>query len=90
VQNDTKNDTHKTANTDHADLLAWSGTVPNERTEDGETSTEHASGVLRLEAIRNREDELLVSDDAGGVATLCAGAVGVLAGLQARKPFMSV
>jgi hypothetical protein len=82
--------TYKTTDTDHADLLTRTSTVPDERAEDSEASTEHASGVLRLETIRNGEDELLVGDDAGGVAALGAGAVGVLAGLQVRKPFMSV
>jgi hypothetical protein len=74
--------THKTFNADNANLLAQTGAVPDKWAEDRNASTEHAGGVLGLEAVRGGEDELLMGDDAGGVAALGASAIGVLASLE--------
>jgi hypothetical protein len=76
--------THKTTDTDSADMLTGTGTVPNERGKDGETCTEHAGDGLGLEPIRNGEDELLMGHDAGGVAALGTDSIGLLAHLRMR------
>jgi hypothetical protein len=62
--------THKTTNTDNADSLTRSGDVPDERYQDGEAATKHIGSIIGLETVQDREDELLVGDDAGRVVTL--------------------
>jgi hypothetical protein len=71
------------------DLLARASAVPDEGDEDGDAGMEHAGCVLGPEAVRDRVDQLLVGDDAGGVLALGAGAVGVLAGLRTDENIVS-
>jgi hypothetical protein len=88
-RNKQENDTHPSSNNSHPDLLAWASTVLDEGDEDGDAGIEHAGYVLGLEAVRDGEDELLVSDDAGGVPVLGAGAVRALAGLRKNRRIVS-
>jgi hypothetical protein len=78
------------SNTRHPDLLTWAGAVPDKGDEVGDAGIEHAGCVHGPKAVRNREDQLLVSDDAGGVLVLGAGAFRVLAGLRMNRRIVSI
>jgi hypothetical protein len=89
-RNEQENDTHQSFNTNHPDLPAQADAVRDQRDQDGDTGIEHAGYVFGLEAVRDGEDQLLVSDDAGGVPALGADAVGVLVGLQTNRRIVSI
>ena len=67
----------ETTNTNDTDLLARTATVHSQGRVDGETSAEHRSGVARLDAVGDGEDELAVSADGGRVTALRVHAIGV-------------
>jgi hypothetical protein len=89
-RNEREKDTYKISNTSHLHLLARAGAVPDEGDQDGDAGIEHAGCLLVHEAVRNREDQLLVGDDAGGVPVLGAGAIRALAGLRTNRRIVSI
>jgi hypothetical protein len=89
-KNEQEKDTHKSFSANHPDLLARAGAVPDEGDKDGDAEREHAGYVLGLEAVRDGEDQLLVSDDAGGVPVLVVGALRALAGPRTSRRIVSI
>jgi hypothetical protein len=89
-RNEKEKDTHKSSRTNHPDLLARAGAVPDDRDEDGDAGIEHAGCVPGLEAVRDGEDQLLVSDGAGEVPVLGAGALRVLGCLRTNRRIVSI
>jgi len=66
----------ETTETDDTDLLSWSSTVSDKGRKDGQSTTQHGSGIGGFQAFGNRKDESLLSTDVGRVSTLVLGLVG--------------
>jgi hypothetical protein len=89
-RNEKEKDAYKSSSTSRLNLLARTGAVPDDRDEDGDTGIEHAGCLLEYEAVCNGEDQLLVSDDPGGVPALGAGTLRALAGLRKNRRIVSI
>jgi hypothetical protein len=89
-RNEEENDTHHSSNTNDPNLIVRAGAVPDEGDEDGDAEIEHAGYVLGNKAVRDGDDSLLVSDGAGGVPVLGAGALRALFGLQTNRRIVSI
>jgi hypothetical protein len=89
-RNEQENDTHHSSNTKNPDLLARTGAFPDKGDEDGDARIEHAGCLLVHEAVSNGEDQLFVSDGAGGVSVLDAGALRTLFGLPTNRRIVSI
>lgn len=67
----------ETTDPDDPDVLAWAGTVSDERRVDGRAGAEEGTDFFGFEGVRDGEDELLVDPDHGRVAALGHDSVGV-------------
>jgi hypothetical protein len=62
--------------TDDTDLLAWSSTVSDQRREDGQSTTQHGSGVGGRQFLGEGEDESLLRSNVGRVTALVLRLIG--------------
>ena len=71
-----KGHTTKTTDTDDTDLLSWTDVVSDHGRVDGQTGTEHGSGILRSELLGDGENESVVGSDGSRVTSLSHHSIG--------------